>query len=240
MANFIGLVYATLKNEGIDTKGMSTDEAVAKYNELQKRSGGKGGENEPTPAENRKLGLKTKRANLPYQGKQNALKHIMEDIGVNEEEAKEIYSAFDDYTGNLYEAIRNEKINYDWAKKDRELLENYIEKSPAFDGIIYRGINLNDVDGEKYLNTHKVGDIIDMGGISSWTGDKKRANKFASKKGLNYKIIFESDNKSGVGIQHLSTYDQEDEVMVSSKQKYKIKSIKKQGNYHIVSLEEID
>ena len=34
MANFIGLVYATLKNEGVDTSGMSTDEAVKKYNEL--------------------------------------------------------------------------------------------------------------------------------------------------------------------------------------------------------------
>ena len=39
MANFIGLVYATLKAEGIDTAGMSTDEAVAKYNELQKEAG---------------------------------------------------------------------------------------------------------------------------------------------------------------------------------------------------------
>lgn len=36
MANFIGLVYATLKNEGIDIKNMSTDEAIKKYNELQK------------------------------------------------------------------------------------------------------------------------------------------------------------------------------------------------------------
>lgn len=56
MANFIGLVYATLKKEGIDTKGMDTDEAVAKYNELQKKSGGKVGEKEGTPAEQRKLG----------------------------------------------------------------------------------------------------------------------------------------------------------------------------------------
>lgn len=55
MANFIGLVYATLKAEGIDTNGMSTDEAVAKYNELQKASGGKSGEKEGTPAENRKM-----------------------------------------------------------------------------------------------------------------------------------------------------------------------------------------
>lgn len=28
MSNFIGMVFASLKNEGIDTKGMSTDEAV--------------------------------------------------------------------------------------------------------------------------------------------------------------------------------------------------------------------
>lgn len=56
MSNFIGLVFATLKNEGIDTSGMSTDEAIKKYNELQQKSGGKSGEKEPTPAENRKMG----------------------------------------------------------------------------------------------------------------------------------------------------------------------------------------
>lgn len=55
MANFIGLVYATLKNEGIDIKDMNTDEAVAKYNELQEKTGGKSGEKEATPAENRRL-----------------------------------------------------------------------------------------------------------------------------------------------------------------------------------------
>lgn len=56
MSNFIGMVFATLKNEGIDTKGMSTDEAVKKYNELQKKTGGKAGADQPTPAENRRVG----------------------------------------------------------------------------------------------------------------------------------------------------------------------------------------
>ena len=55
MGNFIGLVYATLKNEGIDTKDMSTDEAVKKYNELQEKAGGKAGEKEGTPAEQKRL-----------------------------------------------------------------------------------------------------------------------------------------------------------------------------------------
>lgn len=48
MANFIALVYATLKNEGIDTSNMSQDEAVKKFNELK----GKNGE---TPAEKKKM-----------------------------------------------------------------------------------------------------------------------------------------------------------------------------------------
>lgn len=55
MANFIGLVYATLKNEGIDTSKMSTEEAIAKFKELQKKSGGKSGKDGGTPAENRKV-----------------------------------------------------------------------------------------------------------------------------------------------------------------------------------------
>ena len=55
MANFIGLVYATLKKEGIDTSKMDNAQAIAKYNELQKKSGGKAGEKEGTPAENREM-----------------------------------------------------------------------------------------------------------------------------------------------------------------------------------------
>lgn len=48
MANFIALVYATLKNEGIDTKNMSQDEAVKKFNELKDKNGA-------TPAEQEKI-----------------------------------------------------------------------------------------------------------------------------------------------------------------------------------------
>jgi hypothetical protein len=48
MGNFMGLVFATLKNEGIDTKGMSNDEAVKKFDELKGKNGG-------TPAEEREL-----------------------------------------------------------------------------------------------------------------------------------------------------------------------------------------
>lgn len=41
MANFIAVVYGTLKANGIDTSKMSTDEAIKKFNELQGGSGKK-------------------------------------------------------------------------------------------------------------------------------------------------------------------------------------------------------
>ena len=78
MANFIGLVYATLKNEGIDTKDMSTDEAVKKYNELQEKSGGKAGEKEGTPAEQKRL--KELQINKPLSRKEKAEKEKQDRI----------------------------------------------------------------------------------------------------------------------------------------------------------------
>lgn len=39
MSSFIPMVYAVLKDRGVDTKGMSAEEAVKKYNELTGKSG---------------------------------------------------------------------------------------------------------------------------------------------------------------------------------------------------------
>lgn len=69
------MVFATLKNEGIDTSGMSTDEAVNKYNELQKKTGGKAGADQPTPAENRRVGAdKTELSNRTIGNKETKAK----------------------------------------------------------------------------------------------------------------------------------------------------------------------
>lgn len=55
MANFIGMVFATLQKEGVDTKGMSTDEAVKKFNELKgKNGGGKDGGDKKAQSQDKK------------------------------------------------------------------------------------------------------------------------------------------------------------------------------------------
>ncbi len=70
MSKFIRLVYAVLNHEGIDTSEMSNDEAIAKFKELQRQTGGKSGEKEGTPAENRKINdyVKTKEKTLENEG----------------------------------------------------------------------------------------------------------------------------------------------------------------------------
>lgn len=54
MSNFIGMVFATLKKEGIDTSKMDTSEAIAKYNELKGGEGGSNAKGEETPKQEEK------------------------------------------------------------------------------------------------------------------------------------------------------------------------------------------
>ena len=51
MSNFIGMVFATLKKEGIDTSKMDTSEAIAKYNEIQGNGGGSSAKGETPKTE---------------------------------------------------------------------------------------------------------------------------------------------------------------------------------------------
>lgn len=54
MSNFIGMVFATLKKEGIDTSKMDTSEAIAKYNEIQGGGNGSSAKGEETPKTEKK------------------------------------------------------------------------------------------------------------------------------------------------------------------------------------------
>lgn len=54
MSNFIGMVFATLKKEGIDTSKMDTSEAIAKYNEIKGSDGGSNTKGEETPKQEEK------------------------------------------------------------------------------------------------------------------------------------------------------------------------------------------
>lgn len=164
--------------------------------------------------------------------------YVMNDIGVNEDEARKMLDAIYNFTGTNYGIIRNEKeYNDGWANSQRQYLEKYISKSPSYNGEIYRGLHLDNKKGQEFVSQLQKGATIDMGGISSWSSDKRVANSFASNG--TYSILFSCKNKSGVGIKHLSLISMESEVLQSSKSKFKIKSISQNGNRYEVELQEV-
>lgn len=151
MANFIKLVYATLKNEGIDTKDMDTDEAVEKFKELQKKNGGKVGEKEGTPAEQKRLqelGIESKEERDLKQNailrlvdtlkrvKKVKLKEMVEfieslnpiELKIND---KYILAAFDKYTAekNLYTRGNSTHRGFTFKLNNIKELPKFIENS---------------------------------------------------------------------------------------------------------------
>ena len=152
MANFIGLVYATLKNEGIDTKGMDTDTAVAKYNELQKKSGGKEGADQPTPAENKRLkekgiGAKNEGKEAPKKAKEtnnadkektgkikkfNAEEKRMEEVGITKRADwgnRELPKSGEERESLLKEARDNPRL----LKRVQQKVDKYEKDNPNKD-----------------------------------------------------------------------------------------------------------
>ena len=142
---------------------------------------------------------------------------------MSNEEALRYYKAIGYYTSFGYKDVR--QGNSPSAQTAQKQLEDYISKSPTYNGEIYRGMHLSGKQGENFVNQLQKGAVIDMGGISSWSSELSVAKSFANKSS-DYHVIFKCKNKSGVGIQHLSQFFHESEVLQSSKSKFKIKSVK--------------
>lgn len=176
-----------------------------------------------------------------FLGKDEKVNFIKNDLNVSNEEALGYYKAIGYYTSYGYKDVR--QWNSPSAQTAQKQLEDYISKSPTYNGEIYRGIHLSGKQGENFVNQLQKGAVIDMGGISSWSSELSVAKGFSHKSSEDYHVIFKCKNKSGVGIQHLSQFFNESEVLQSSKSKFKIKSVKSSidkgwiGTYYTYTVE---
>ena len=168
-------------------------------------------------------------------------KFIQESTGVSYEDAELQYGSISRYGGMDYTRIRRagyqggsfaEETTFIGTKdvtygQMADYIEDFIDNSPKWESEIYRGINLP----KHELEQLKVGGVIDMQGVSSWTSNFDIAESYSFKnikKTGNQKIIFHSDGtKQGTSIRHLAHYDFEDEVLVSRKAKWSISNIEK-------------
>ncbi|MDE6474767.1 MAG: hypothetical protein K2L70_06680 [Clostridia bacterium] len=156
--------------------------------------------------------------------------------GLSRNQSTFTYEAIKHYTRSGYRAIRSGKL-----PQEESLIETFIERHPKYDGKIWRGIAVEDKSVVEDLYAKmKDGEPIDMRGISSWTSEESVSLKFVTlyRTGT-YKIIYESENESGVGIGHLSEWENEEEVLHSGKSRFRVKGITKgRNNVYRVKLEE--
>ena len=163
------------------------------------------------------------RLNLQFFGGRGASQSKPSRVSVITEEMEEAIRYF---TLDGHTAIRHGE-----AEKERIAIENFIEISPAYEGEIYRGINLEGRRAREFEAQLQEGAIIEMGGISSWTSDYNVASEFSRSGHLSHKILFTvENNKTGVDISDLSANWAEKEVIMSGKAKYKVKKVQIEDN----------
>ena len=136
--------------------------------------------------------------------------------------------AITSFTNTNYKEIRKASIGESNDEKyieQAKQIEEYIDSNKKYEGKIYRSIGLDDSSFGNYTNNDMIGAEIDMKGISSWTSDEKIAKNYTPSNSLN-SITFKIENSSkGVDISNISAHPTEKEVIQSSKQRYKVKSI---------------
>lgn len=152
------------------------------------------------------------------------LDRIKENIGCDDTTAGEIRNAFVDYSGVYCGAIKQASETGKGPKKytePAEYIDKYCEEAPTWNGgTLYRGVTMSQTQVAAYKQACEVGEEIDMHGISSWSSDRGTAVGFG-KQGVVF--ICENGTTWGSSIKGYSKYTKEDEVLVSSKARYRIK-----------------
>jgi hypothetical protein len=181
------------------------------------------------------------------------LKSLTDKLG--EQGIKDGLRAIRDFSGGQYKSIRKAQrsskiaeIFPDSYKKGNDL-ERLINQSglPRPSVIKYRGITATDEMLDHLLKASKTNGGYSENATSSWSTDLKWAAKF-SNRGINegwgnHRVIFRTINSRGVPIRHLSSVEDESELLTTRDAKYlhrKYRLIDVDGvKYHIFDVEEL-
>ncbi|MCL2212588.1 MAG: hypothetical protein FWB93_01985 [Oscillospiraceae bacterium] len=156
---------------------------------------------------------------------------------VSIDEASALMSNVQAYTDIAYRDIR--KVRKAYTNPERASaeqlsmltsLETFIEGSPTFEGEnLMRGVSLSDERFSALVPGHE----FDMRGPSSWTTDTGTAMEFMvpskgeqdlrARDGRTNLVRYEiAQTRQGTSITHLSDYPDEQEVLVSSKSRFRV------------------
>ena len=151
-----------------------------------------------------------------------ALDMIMEETGMSREDAGR-------FQNNLLEYFNGDYANYTNGSKKEEVknIDECLAKMEPYDGEIYRGLRFEPGQDALFSEFENiaVGDEFSMKSVSSWSssGDVGKRYSGFGKENANGVMITCKSNKTGVGMQHVSPWrDEEAEVLAPSTGKWKV------------------
>lgn len=111
--NFIAMVYAVLRDKGVSLKGLSTDEAIAKYEELIGKTGRYSTETGELEKDNKSNVSVPKASGFNRSNTKSHLSHAKE-MGLNEKQyVKAAKDFFNGAQGKLYRSSNGKYYKYD-------------------------------------------------------------------------------------------------------------------------------
>jgi len=183
---------------------------------------------------------------------QTSTAFITQQLGIDSDLASRYAVAIDFYSGSHYSDIRNYQkgrlqtarpASLERYKQWGEDLEQFIDRSPKWGGgATYRGFSTSPERFEKLMADMVSGKELDMGGTSSWSTKKSMAEQFSGIGGGAgyYPVILECTGQNrGTSIRAVSSFLEEDEVLVSRYARYKIRGTRQEGSLMIFEVEEV-
>lgn len=157
--------------------------------------------------------------------------------------SKEQLTAFRNYTGSYYEHIKdyqrgkvpnsssvNQSVQ-DWVTK----MNTAFKTAPKYNGKVYRG--LKDLPDD-VMDALSNSETITFEAFTSTSKKKEIAENFTSY--YSNSILFEiEDAKTGIGIEDISSFQGEAEVLFRKGSKFKVQGVEEADDYLVMKLKEV-
>ena len=162
---------------------------------------------------------------------------IEEKLGVSAERAAELQDSVSAWFGNMYKSMRDKKNVTPLVVDKRYDVEQVIAGMPKYEGRIWRGLELP--QGKDPRELWRLGEKMDMKGISSWSSAEDVAKEFAVKTDEGVHVVFEcAENKTGAAVAELSRM-LEYEVLHGEQSCFLVKSVRQEGQIWRIEVEEL-
>jgi len=179
--------------------------------------------------------------------------NLRDALRVSETEANSVRKSIDGWSGSkytLFKEFQRDPGNQQWVDhpawkfemKDIQTgLDTLFKNAPAYDGKIYRGLSFKSTEERDGFLSQIKNNELELDSVSSFSSSKTVAEKFSGKKHRNREnlVIEVANNRSGVSIQNLQGFGQEQEVIADKGTRYRVLSQKTKGKRTTIRVEEV-